>query len=209
MINVYVYVFDTLADWEIGHITTELNSRRFFKKDAPELTLKTVSNSKDPIHTMGGLTVVPDCTPDQMVIDKNSILLLPGGNTWSSPMHTEILKKAAEFLECGATVAAICGGTIGLAGCGLLDNRPHTSNGKGFIEMFCPNYKGQEFYRDEPSFADGNLITSSGVSDLLWAKLIIEHAGVFSPETLEAWYQYWCHGKPEQFYALYKTLENN
>lgn len=99
MINVYVYVFDTLADWEIGHITTELNSRRFFKKDAPELTLKTVSNSKDPIHTMGGLTVVPDCTPDQMVIDKNSILLLPGGNTWSSPMHTEILKKLQSSLN--------------------------------------------------------------------------------------------------------------
>lgn len=207
MINAYVYVFDTLADWEIGYITAELNSRRFFKKDAPELTLKTVSTSKDPIHTMGGMTILPDCTPDQMVIDKSSVLLLPGGNTWSAPLHKDILKKAAEFLDCGATVAAICGATLGLAGCGLLDTRPHTSNGKGFIEMFCPKYKGQDFYRDEPSVSDGNLITSSGTSELLWAKLIIEHLEVFKPDTLEAWYQYWCKGTPECFHALLKTME--
>ena len=36
MFNVYLYVMDTMADWEVGHITTELNSKRFFKKDAPE-----------------------------------------------------------------------------------------------------------------------------------------------------------------------------
>ena len=42
MFNVYLYVMDTMADWEVGHITTELNSKRFFKKDAPELSFKTV-----------------------------------------------------------------------------------------------------------------------------------------------------------------------
>ena len=30
MFNVYLYVMDTLADAEVGHITTELNSKRFF-----------------------------------------------------------------------------------------------------------------------------------------------------------------------------------
>ena len=37
MFNVYLYVMDTMADWEVGHITTEL-----FKKDAPEVSFKTV-----------------------------------------------------------------------------------------------------------------------------------------------------------------------
>ena len=35
MFTVYVYVLDTLADWELGYVTAELNSGRFFKKDAP------------------------------------------------------------------------------------------------------------------------------------------------------------------------------
>lgn len=30
MFNVYLYVMDTMADWEVGHITTELNSKKIF-----------------------------------------------------------------------------------------------------------------------------------------------------------------------------------
>ena len=33
MFTVYIYVLDTLADWELGYVTAELNSRRFFKRD--------------------------------------------------------------------------------------------------------------------------------------------------------------------------------
>ena len=39
MYTIYVYVLDTLADWELGHVASELNSGRFFKKDAPRVTL--------------------------------------------------------------------------------------------------------------------------------------------------------------------------
>ena len=68
MYTVYVYVLDTLADWEIGHVTAELHSRRFFKKDAPQVIVKTVGISKEPVKTMGGLTVTPDCVLDDMEI---------------------------------------------------------------------------------------------------------------------------------------------
>ena len=30
MINVYNYVLDTLADWELGYVTAELNSGQYF-----------------------------------------------------------------------------------------------------------------------------------------------------------------------------------
>ena len=68
MLTVYVYVLDTLADWEIGHVTAELHSRRFFKKNAPQVAVKTVGISKEPVKTMGGLTSIPDCILDDMVI---------------------------------------------------------------------------------------------------------------------------------------------
>ena len=68
MFTIYVYVLDTLADWELGYITSELHSGRFFKKDAGRVSLKTVSYSKEPIHTMGGLTIVPDCLIDDIVV---------------------------------------------------------------------------------------------------------------------------------------------
>ena len=52
MSTIYVYVLDTLADWELGHVTSELNSGRFFKQGAQRMSLKTVSYSKEPIITM-------------------------------------------------------------------------------------------------------------------------------------------------------------
>lgn len=204
--TVYVYVLDTLADWELGYITAELNSGRFFKRGAPRISLKTVSHSKEPIHTMGGMTIVPDCIIDDMVVSETSALLLPGADTWNDPKHGAILQKASEFLSLGATVGAICGATAALANAGLLDKRPHTSNGVGFLEMVAPGYKGQGFYVDKPSVADGNLITAGSTGALPWAKQIIEHLGVFESNTLEAWYGYFSTGAPEHFFALMQTL---
>lgn len=206
MLTVYVYVLETLADWELGYVTSELHSGRFFKRAARNVSIKTVSCSKEPIHTMGGMTIVPDCLIDDMTVSNSSVLLLPGANTWNDPKHAGIIEKASEFLSVGATVCAICGATVALANFGLLDNRPHTSNGSGFLEMFSPAYKGQCFYIDKPSVADNNLITASCTGALLWAKQIIEHLGVFESNTLELWYEYFSTGKPEYFFALMQTL---
>lgn len=209
MFTIYVYVLDTLADWELGYITAELHSGRFFKKDAERVSLKTVSYSKEPIHTMGGLTVIPDCLIDDIAVKETSVLLLPGADTWSEPKHSAIIKKASELLSVGATVGAICGATVALANFGLLDNRRHTSNGKGFLEMFSPAYKGQDFYVDETSVADNNLITANPTGALLWAKQIIKHLGVFQANTLELWYEYFSTGKAESFFALMQTVAPN
>lgn len=206
MVTIYVYVLDTLADWELGYITSELNSGRFFKKGAPRVSLKTVSDSKEPIHTMGGLTIVPDCLIDDIVVSETNVLLLPGADTWNDPKHGAVIKKASEFLSTGAAVCAICGAVAALANFGLLDNRPHTSNGPGFLEMVCPGYKGQRFYIDAPSVADNNLITAGCTGALLWAKHIIERLGVFGSNTLESWYAYFSTGKPEHFFALMQSL---
>lgn len=206
MFTIYVYVLETLADWELGYVTSELHSGRFFKKNAGRVSLKTVSYSKEPIHTMGGLTIVPDCLIDDIAVNETSVLLLPGADTWNDPKHGAIIEKASEFLSLAAMVGAICGATAALANLGLLDSRPHTSNGPGFLEMFSPSYKGKSFYIDNPSVADNNLITASSTGALLWTKQIIEHLGVFQSNTLEAWYKYFSTGEPKHFFALMQTL---
>lgn len=207
MYTIYVYVLDTLADWEIGHVVSELNSARFFKKDSQRVSLKTVSYSNETIKTMGGLTLIPDCIVEDIIINEKSVLLLPGAETWNDPKHTAIIEKAKDFLSIGATVGAICGATSALANYGLLDNRSHTSNGVGFLEMVSPCYKGQRYYIDAPSVVDNNLITASSTGALLWAKQIIEHLNVFQPNTLEHWYEYFSTGDSSQFFALMQSLQ--
>ena len=206
MITVYIYLLSTLADWEIGLVSAELNSRRFFKNNAPELIVKTVALSKYPVKTMGGLTLIPDCTIDEIELSEKTVLILPGANTRGESENVQIIQKASDVLSKGGTVCAICGATVALANAGLLNNRPHTSNGKGFLEMFCSDYKGQKFYVDQPAVKDGKLITGSATGSLLWAKLIIEKLDVFKPETLEAWYAYFSTGKQEHFFAMMQSM---
>jgi len=206
MFTIYVYILDTMADWELGHITSELHSRRFFKRDGPGVSLKTVSLLKEPVTTMGGMTIEPDGSLEDIEVSESTVLILPGADTWSDPKHRAIVEKAEELLSTGATVCAICGATAALANCGILDKRRHTSNGPGFLEMVSSGYKGQDLYVDKPSIADDNLITAGSTGGLLWAKQIIERLGVFQPDTLESWYNYFCTGKPEHFFALMQTL---
>lgn len=206
MFTVYVYILDTLADWELGYVTAELSSGRFFRKDAPEVSVKTVAISKDPVKTMGGLTIIPDCSINDVVVSEKSVLMLPGANKWDKTEHNAIIEKASEFLLAGAMVCAICGATAALANAGLLDQRPHTSNGAGYLEMVSPAYKGQKFFVDAPSVADHNLITASSTGALLWAKQIIERLDVFQHDTLEAWYAYFSTGEVQHFFALMQTL---
>lgn len=207
MITIYIYLLSTLADWEIAPISAELNSKRFFKADAPQVVVKTVAVSKEPVKTMGGLTIVPDCTIDEIELSEKTVLLLPGADTWAESQNAQVIQKASALLSKGGTVCAICGATVALANAGLLNDRPHTSNGAGFLEMFCPSYKGQKFYVDQPAVRDGNLITGSATGSLMLAKLIIEKLGVFKPETLEAWHAYFSTGKPEHFFALMQSVQ--
>lgn len=207
MYNIYVYVLDTLADWELGYVTAELSSGRFFSKGSPRVLFQTVSFSLDPIRTMGGMTIIPDCVIDDIVVSENSVLLLPGADTWNDPKHGAIIGKASELLFADATVCAICGATAALAIAGLLDQRPHTSNGPGFLEMVSPGYKGQSFYVDKPSMTDRNLITAGSTGSLLWARHIIEHLGVFKSDTMESWYEYFRTGESRHFFALMQTMQ--
>ena len=149
MTTVYVYVMNTMADWEIGYCLAELHSKRFFRKDAREISVKTVSFSKEPVISMGGLAIVPDLTIKDVQVNKDNVLILPGSDSWSESENFRILEIAKRFLEVGGLVTAICGATVALANIGILDNKKHTSNGAGFLNMFCPEYKGIDHYIDK------------------------------------------------------------
>lgn len=207
MKTIYIYLLDTMADWEIGHVTAELHSKRFFRKNATDITLKTVSLTKEPIQTMGGLTLLPDLTLEEMSIDSNNVLILPGADTWHDPKHQAILEKAEAFLSADAYVCAICGATVALANKGLLNNIKHTSNGVGFLDMMCPSYQGKELYVDMPAVTDGHLITAACTGSLEWAKEILTALDVFRADTMTAWFSYFKTGDANAFFALMQSLQ--
>lgn len=185
--KVYMYVFDTMSDWEVGYLTAELNTGRYFKKGLEPLKVITVGIDKNPIMTMGGLKVIPDISIEECNIESKDVLILPGGDTWTSSIHEIILEKAKEALIQGSIVAAICGATLGLAKKGILDFRNHTSNDLDFIKMVIPNYSGEKYYKMEAVVNDENLVTASGIAPLEFTFQVLKILQVFKSESLNSW----------------------
>lgn len=204
--KVYMYVFDTMSDWEVGYLTAELNTGRYFKKGLKPLKVITVGVDKNPIVTMGGLKVLPEITIDELNIESNDLLILPGGNTWTSIGHEKILEKSKEALEQGSIVAAICGATLGLAKTGLLDFRNHTSNDLEFLKMVIPSYSGEKYYKMEAAVNDENLVTASGIAPLEFTFQVLKILEVFESESLNSWLNLYKTHDSKYFFELMNQI---
>ncbi|WJH32976.1 DJ-1/PfpI family protein [Paenibacillus sp. CC-CFT747] len=202
MTYTYVYVLDTMADWELGHVTAELGS----VKRGEAFPVRTVGSSKERIVTKGGVTIVPDLTVDELAHDQAAVLLLPGADTWREVRHKPVLELTRDWLAKGITVGAICGATAALAAEGLLNDRPHTSNSLEYLKQFGGDYRGADYYRNEKIVRDGNLITTSAAGSLLLAREVLEAMEVFSEKTLAAWYDYYRTGEVTHYYLLLESI---
>ncbi len=202
----YLYVFDTLADWETGYVLAELHSGRFFKDTAPKYEVRTLGASLAPVTTMGGLKINPDMLVPEAAESDAGILILPGGETWLEDFHDPIFQKVRAFLNASVPVAAICGATAGLAARGFLNACAHTSNDLGYLKAVCPAYGGETHYRSQPVVTEGNLITATGLAPLDFAQAILKKLDVFHDTTLEAWYKLHQTGDAQYFYALAESL---
>ncbi len=203
--NCYLYVLNTLADWEIGFITAELVSKRFLSKDS-EFELVTAGNTVESIKTMGGIVITPEKSIEDIEFKEGDILILPGADTWMEDANRKILAMLPGLLEKRVVVAAICGATAALAQTGLLNNRKHTSNDREYLKMTCPDYRGSSLYRDEPVVVDENLITATGLAPLEFSNEIFRKIDAMKEDTREAWYQLYLTKEPEYFFRLMESL---
>lgn len=117
-------LYDTLADWEVGHLIAELRSGRF---TGVQFDIVAVAESREPITTMGGVRILPDALIAELDPADSDVLILPGAEMWDAGGGAPFADAARRFLESGVPVAAICGATAGLARAGLLDECNHTS----------------------------------------------------------------------------------
>lgn len=113
MKTVYMYVQDTMADWEHGYLMQALSLQTMLKK--PKVSFKTVGRTKAPVRTASGMTLVPDLSLDDIDVASIAALVLIGGETWLDEEQAAILNLATKLLREGFLVAAICGATMELA----------------------------------------------------------------------------------------------
>ena len=182
MRTVYAAVYDTWADWEIGHLLVELRTGRF---TGVPWQVVTVGESTEPVVTMGGLRIVPDMALADVEPDEGDLLVLAGSGLWDTGQGDAFAKLAQRFLDSGIPVAAICGATSGLARAGLLDNRKHTSAAKEYLQA--TGYQGSDNYVDERAVVDGDLITAGPDSPVQFARATLQRLGLADERKLDAY----------------------
>ena len=186
---VHVLVFDGFADWEPAFALAEL-------RRSGGLDVVTVGFTGVPVQSMGGMRVVPDRILAGLKPVDVRLLILPGGDMWEGEYpRAELEAVLTELHQAGVPIAAICAGTLALARAGLLDDRAHTSNERGYIGRMVPTYAGSSRYVDELAVRDRGVITASGVGPTEFAREIFEELQVFSPADRPVWYHLFKHGR--------------
>lgn len=198
---VHVFVTDGLADWEAAYAVARINSP-LWQRNPGRYAVRTAGVTGAPVTTMGGVKILPDTTLDEVDPHTSAMLVLPGAAGYESSLarHAASLDKAREFVAAGTPVAAICGGTYGLASAGLLDDRAHTSAAAGYLAA--TGYAGGGRYRDEDAVTDRGVITAGPAASLAFARHVLAALEVFTPEVLDAWYGLFSTGEPSYYATL-------
>ncbi|TCO38661.1 putative intracellular protease/amidase [Kribbella antiqua] len=175
-------VYETWADWEVGHLLVELRTGRF---TGEQWRVVTVGESAEPVVSMGGVRIVPDVVLAEVEPEGGDLLVLAGSAQWDEGGHAAFAELARRFLHAGVPVAAICGATSGLARAGILDDRRHTSAAREYLEF--SGYKGGDKYVDERAVVDGDLITAGPDSPVQFARAVLQRLGLASEAKLDAY----------------------
>lgn len=197
--NVFLFVFDTMADWESSFAVAGIHNPRY-QKHPGRYRVVTVGTTRKPVTTMGGLRIIPDTTLSEIDSNDAAMLILPGGETWESFSNMEAIDVARVFFIEGVPIAAICGATFALARACMLDDFHHTSNSGDYL--LASGYRGEKFYCDVPAVTDEGVITASGLAPLEFAREIFKTLDLYTPSALEAWYALFKFGNATRYQEL-------
>lgn len=179
--KVVFILLDQFADWEYAYLSSALS---LIGEGAYENVV--ASTSKDPIHSIGGLTVTPDA--DLRACRDADALVLVGGMGWKTAASENVAPFVADFWKSGKPLGAICDGVSLLATDGVLNDRKHTGNSVTELSSWAQDaYTGQKLFEEKPAVTDGNLVTANGTAPLEFARDMMLLLGVDKIDVQE-WY---------------------
>lgn len=182
--TVLLFIFDGFSDWETPYATVGISKTGKYR-------LQTVGITKEPVTSMGGLTVVPDREIKEADLSETAMLILPGGTAWEEDeLENSIKAFIGHCLANDIPVAAICAATTFLGREGWLDDIGHTSNHPEYLKAIAPGYNGARKYRVEPAVLDENIITASGTSPITFAREIFAKLAIEKDKELRDWFQW-------------------
>ena len=172
------------ADWEGAPLAAELAQP---ETEHPAFEVHYASLSREPIRSIGGLTVLPDLALHEIPVDAKALVLV-GGTSWKTPEAEAVAPVARQFLEAGRVVGAICDAARFLGAQGLLNQHRHTANMKQVLEGEA-GYQNPEGFVPEDAVRDRNLVTANGQAPNPFAREMLLALGV-SEDQVQFWYDF-------------------
>ena len=197
--TVHLLVFDGFADWQAALALCEV-------RRPGDWQVSTVGFRREPVVSMGGLSVVPDLALTEVDLARAALVIVPGGHLWQRGEGQPAVDLLAEAFAAGSPVAGIDSGVLALARAGLLDDCRHTGNWAGQLAQ-APGYAGASQYdNDVLAVSDGGVITASHLGSVEFAREVIRTLDLYSPADREHWYRLfkhaqlppWCVGEPAE-----------
>ena len=129
MKTVLLALLEQYADWEAAYVSTAVHMLGQGK-----FVVKTVSLSKEPVTSIGGIRVVPDYTVGSASKDYDALLLI-GGLCWREERAQQMIPLVEHCVNSGKVLGGICDAAAFLASIGVLDSVKHTGNRSAPLEF--------------------------------------------------------------------------
>jgi len=184
--TVLFVVLDLYADWEAAYLSSAV-----LNLGQGKYAVKTISLTKEPIHSLGGFTLLPDYDLQSVPEDFAGLILI-GGDFWrdAAARQTEPLVKRA--LAENKVLGGICAASAFLGAIGALNTVRHTSNDLDYMKQWAGNsYTGEQNYLQQQAVRDGNVVTANGTAALEFAKEVLEALQLAPESEIERWYNFY------------------
>lgn len=184
--TVLMLLLDQFADWEAAYLSPWIVAM-----GQDQYTVKTVSLSTDPIHSMGGFTVIPDYEIASVPNDYEGLILV-GGLSWRSEDAQQVIPLVKQAWERNKVLGGICDAAGFLGTIGILNQVQHTCNDLDDLKQWAgAAYTGEEHHLLQQAVRDGKIVTANGTAPLEFAKEVILALGLVPEEYVEGWYDFY------------------
>lgn len=178
MKTVVFVIMDRFADWEGAFLAAALQG-----EVAQDVRVLYASDTRGPLNSIGGLSVNPQLTLDEVPKDAEALVFIGADGSWHQ-LREGAAKLAKQFKEEGKVVAAICDAARWLGSIGLLNDVKHTANFKEELLQQEAYTNGDNFV-EEDAVRDGRLVTANGNAPLKFAREVLLAMGMDENKTQE------------------------
>jgi transcriptional regulator GlxA family with amidase domain len=183
-------MIDFAGPWEVFQ-DVHVQGRAASMDGMMPFRLYTVSDSRTPIHTSGGMQVIPDYTFDDAPPPR---VVVVGAQTGKSERMLEWLRRSARESD---VLMSVCTGAFKLGAAGVLDGKKATTH-HDFFDQFAKRFpsvslqRGKRYVRSDATIFTAGGLTSGidlalHVVELYFGRSVAEQTAIYMEYEGKGW----------------------